>query len=98
MPLNMHNYLQAQPSKHDGMAIPIPVPLPLPVRPGQIILPNGPPQKGPHGPPYGGPQSGPQPVYPGGPKHGGYPVENNYVEYGPEMQHQTQQFQGNSFV
>jgi len=96
MPHNIHNYLQAAPSKHDGIGIPIPVPLPLPSRPGQIILPNGPPHKGPHGPPFGGPPNGPQPVYPGAPmpKHGGYPVENNYVEYGPEA-HQPQQFQGN---
>ena len=92
----MHNYIQAAPSKHEGMGIPIPVPLPLPGRPGQIMLPNGPPQKGPHGPPpFGGLPPGPQPVYPGGAqqKHNGFPPENNYVEYGPEI-HSPQQFQG----
>ncbi|XP_054168624.1 uncharacterized protein LOC128965870 [Oppia nitens] len=69
------------------MGIPIPVPLPLPVRPGQIIMPNG-PQKGPHGPPF----QGPQPVYPGAQgKHGGFPIESNYVEYGPEMHGPQQQ-------
>lgn len=98
LPMNMHNYLQASPSKHEGIGIPIPVPLPMPVRPGQIIIPNGPPQKGPHGPPFSGPPNGPQPVYPGSgqSKHGGFPSESNYVEYGPEI-HSPQQFPGNHF-
>lgn len=95
---------QTAPSKHDGISIPIPVPIPLPVRPGQILIPNG-PQKG----PLGGPQMGmnfgaqglpppaPQPVYPGPaalPQQG-YPLESNQVEYAAESQHQGHQYQGN---
>lgn len=74
------------PGKHDGLAIPVPMPHPM-ARPGHIMIPNLPPQKGQHNPQHGYPGHAiPQPVYPGHglPPQQGHPAENQ-VEYGPEL-------------